>query len=217
MLASLPLRQVAREMAQEADEALCSVEVDSGGSNTLGSCAPTAVRSRKRTLADAPTPSEIFPPRPLPEHLRTDSSQLESAVFRQFHRKTSHRLDDPFDEDFYRHETELTTHNTCERLNSDIRPRTHSVQTVAVAAMAGAAVAAATVAVASIASKALEVISGLYLSYIARCRACIGSLVLRRSASVEVDDSLRKSLLAEGGSASEAEVESLAVGSDHDQ
>ena len=66
MLASLPLRQVAREMAQEADEALCSVEVDSGGSNTLGSCAPTAVTSRKRTLADAPTPSEIFgPPPPL--------------------------------------------------------------------------------------------------------------------------------------------------------
>ena len=64
MLASLPLRQVAREMAQEADEALCSVEVDSGGSNTLGSCAPTAVTSRKRTLADAPTPSEIFPPPP---------------------------------------------------------------------------------------------------------------------------------------------------------
>ena len=59
------------------------------------------------------------------------------------------------------------------------------------------AFAAATVAVASTASKALE--------------------VLRRSASVEVDDSLRKSLLAEGGSASEAEVESLAVGSDHDQ
>ena len=159
MLASLPLRQVAREMAQEADEALCSVEVDSGGSNTLGSCAPTAVRSRKRTLADAPTPSEIFPPRPLPEHLRTDSSQLESAVFRQFHRKTSHRLDDPFDEDFYRHETELTTHNTCERLNSDIRPRTHSVQTVAVAAMAGAAVAAATVAVAGVACSVAAVLS----------------------------------------------------------
>ena len=79
------------------------------------------------------------------------------------------------------------------------------------------AFAAAAVAVASTASTALEAISGLYLSYMARCRACIGSLVLRRSASVEVDDSLRKSLLAEGGSASEAEVESLAVGSDHDQ
>ena len=80
-----------------------------------------------------------------------------------------------------------------------------------------AAFTAATVAVASIASKALEVISGLYLSYMARCRACIGSLGLWRSASVEVDDSLRKSLLAEGGGASEAEVESRAIGSDHDQ
>ena len=79
------------------------------------------------------------------------------------------------------------------------------------------AFAAAAVAVASTASTALEAISGLYLSYMARCRACIGSLGLWRSASVEVDDSLRKSLLAEGGSASEAEVESLAVGSDHDQ
>ena len=80
-----------------------------------------------------------------------------------------------------------------------------------------AAFTAATVAVASTASKALEAISGLYLSYMARCRACIGSLGLRRSASVEVDDSLGKSLLAEGGSASEAEVESLAIGSYHDQ
>ena len=98
------------------------------------------------------------------------------------------------------------------------------------------AFAAAAVAVASTASTALEAISGLHLPYMARCRACIGSFGRwrpasagvdgerggessgrRRPASVGVDDSLRKSLLAEGGGASEAEVESLAVGSDHDQ
>ena len=95
---------------------------------------------------------------------------------------------------------------------------------------------AAAVAVASTASTGLEAISGLYLSYMAQCRACIGSFGRwrpasagvdgerggessgrRRPASVGVDDSLRKSLLADGGSASEAEVASLAAGSDHDQ
>ena len=98
------------------------------------------------------------------------------------------------------------------------------------------AFAAAAVAVASTASTALEAISGLHLPYMARCRACIGSFGRwrpasagvdgerggessgrRRPASVGVDDSLRKSLLAEGGSGSEAEVASLAAGSDHDQ
>ena len=49
------------------------------------------------------------------------------------------------------------------------------------------AFAAAAVAVASTASTGLEAISGLYLSYMAQCRACIGSFGRWRPASVEVD------------------------------
>ena len=49
------------------------------------------------------------------------------------------------------------------------------------------AFAAAAVAVASTAITGLEAISGLYLSYMAQCRACIGSFGRWRPASVEVD------------------------------
>ena len=49
------------------------------------------------------------------------------------------------------------------------------------------AFAAAAVAVASTASTGLEAISGLYLSYMAQCRACVGSFGHWRPASVEVD------------------------------
>ena len=48
-------------------------------------------------------------------------------------------------------------------------------------------------------------------------RGCIESSESRRPASVRVGDSLRKLLLAEGGSASEAGVDSLSTGSDHDK
>ena len=79
-----------------------------------------------------------------------------------------------------------------------------------------AAFEAATVTVTSTANRGLEAISGVCTFCVARCRGCYGRLGSRRRPA-STDDSLRKSLLAEGGDASAAEVDPLAAGSDHDR